>query len=158
MTQPLPFSMSGCGSGNLTAGRLSWVTEGKVVGVDIASGVASQATKAFPSETYPDLPFVTAHSLTSLFPGTLFDIVHTQAVLLCCNDPAKALQEVKRVCKPGGLVATRDNVYPTMIETLKPRMPGVWQGFGIIHKVLKHGGIRMDVGRRKPQWILRLLG
>lgn len=40
-----------------------------------------------------------------------FDVVHAHQVLQHVADPVRALSEMRRVCKPGGIVAARDSDY-----------------------------------------------
>ena len=45
------------------------------------------------------------------FADDTFDIVHAHQVLQHVPDPVGALREMRRVCKPGGVVAARDGDY-----------------------------------------------
>ena len=45
------------------------------------------------------------------FPDASFDVVHAHQVLQHVAEPVAALREMRRVCKPGGIVAARDSDY-----------------------------------------------
>ena len=45
------------------------------------------------------------------FPDDSFDVVHAHQVLQHVGDPVQALREMRRVCRPGGIVAVRDSDY-----------------------------------------------
>ena len=45
------------------------------------------------------------------FPDDTFDVVHAHQVLQHVADPVRALREMARVCRPGGVVAVRDSDY-----------------------------------------------
>ncbi len=55
------------------------------------------------------------------FPDDSFDVVHAHQVLQHVGDPVRALREMRRVCRPGGVVAARDSDYAAM--TWFPRVP-----------------------------------
>src|SRR6476469_6107735 len=44
-------------------------------------------------------------------PDASFDVVHAHQVLQHLDDPVRALREMRRVCRPGGIVAVRDSDY-----------------------------------------------
>ena len=44
-------------------------------------------------------------------PDDSFDVVHAHQVLQHVADPVRALREMRRVCRPGGVVAVRDSDY-----------------------------------------------
>src|SRR5215510_4273080 len=78
----------GCGPGTITADLAALVPGGYVTGIDAAGDVYR-------------LDFAD---------GT-FDVVHAHQVLQHLTDPVAALREMRRVCRPGGLVAARDGDY-----------------------------------------------
>jgi ubiquinone/menaquinone biosynthesis C-methylase UbiE len=48
--------------------------------------------------------------LTGLpFPDATFDVVFTHQVLIHISDPVAAIREMRRICKPGGLLASRES-------------------------------------------------
>jgi len=52
------------------------------------------------------------------FADATFDVVHAHQVLQHLADPVAALREMRRVCRPGGLVAARDADYFVSIVSL----------------------------------------
>ena len=107
----------GCGPGTITAGLAKYANEGKTIGIDISPGVLQKATdfasKAqVPTEGPGSLIFEEGNVLERLsYPDSTFDIVYCSQVFghfLPPELPLKALAEVRRVLKPGDILATRD--------------------------------------------------
>src|ERR687893_252687 len=48
------------------------------------------------------------------FDDGAFDFVHAHQLLQHLSDPVAALREMRRVCRPGGVVAARDADYAAM--------------------------------------------
>ena len=57
---------------------------------------------------------IRAHGYDLSFGDGTFDIVHAHQVLQHVDDPVAALREMRRVCRPGGIVAARDADYGAM--------------------------------------------
>ena len=98
----------GCGPGTITADLAERVAPGSVVGVDRSAEVIDQATDAHRAS---DLEFRIADVMALPFGDDSFDVVHAHQVLQHVPDPVGALVEMRRVCRPGGVVAVRDSDY-----------------------------------------------
>jgi ubiquinone/menaquinone biosynthesis C-methylase UbiE len=96
----------GCGPGNLTAALARRVAPGRVVGLDRAPDVVAAAAADF---TADNLAFTTGDVYALDYPDASFDIVHAHQVLQHITDPVAALRDLRRVLRPGGLLAARDS-------------------------------------------------
>jgi ubiquinone/menaquinone biosynthesis C-methylase UbiE len=88
----------GCGAGNYTVIIKKSAPKLKVYGVDISKQAIKKAKKDF-----PDINFSVAGANKLPFPNNSYNAVVMKCVLEHLKNPSKALAEVKRVLKPGGL-------------------------------------------------------
>ncbi len=88
----------GCGAGDYTIIIKKSVPKLKVYGVDISKQAIKRAKRDF-----PDINFSVAGAYKLPFSNNSFNAVVMKCVLEHLKDPDKALKEVKRVLKPGGL-------------------------------------------------------
>ncbi|MFJ7159079.1 methyltransferase domain-containing protein [Streptomyces sp. NPDC101118] len=140
----------GCGPGTITADLAELVAPGRVTAVDAAEGVLDSA-RAFAAERgLTNVEFATADVHALDFPDDSFDVVHAHQVLQHVSDPVGALREMRRVCRPGGVVAARDADYAAM--TWFPEVPGLvgWQR--LYDRVARANGGEPDAGRRLLGW------
>ena len=72
-----------------------------------------------------NIEFVASDVHALVFPDDTFDVVHAHQVLQHVADPVQALREMRRVCKPGGMVAARDADYGGF--TWFPQLPALDQ-------------------------------
>lgn len=84
------------------------------------------------------------------FPDDSFDIVHTHQVLQHVADPVRALAEMRRVAKPGGLVAARDADYAGFIWW--PMIPELDEWLHLYRTAARANGGEPDAGRRLLSW------
>ena len=103
----------GCGPGTITSGFLDYVPEGSVIGVDYAEAVVQQALDLAQKTHVEDLKseklkFLQGDIYAGLpFDDDIFDLIFSSQVLSHLRQPVEALKEMRRVCKPGGMVAER---------------------------------------------------
>ncbi|WP_326810350.1 methyltransferase domain-containing protein [Streptomyces scopuliridis] len=140
----------GCGPGTITADLAALVAPGTVTAVDAAEGVLDRAREAVASAGADNVRFAVADVHALDFPDDSFDIVHAHQVLQHVGDPVQALRELRRVCRPGGVVAARDADYGAF--TWFPDVPALdgWQE--LYRRVARANGGEPDAGRRLLSW------
>ena len=84
------------------------------------------------------------------FEDASFDVVHAHQVLQHLADPVGALAEMRRVTRPGGIVAVRDAVYSAM--TWFPEPAGMEQWRSVYMATARANGGEPDAGSRLLSW------
>ncbi|MGW4194557.1 class I SAM-dependent methyltransferase [Streptomyces sp. NPDC005004] len=142
----------GCGPGTITADLAALVPEGRVTGLDRAPGILAQAraTAAERGLNNTDFAVGDVHALD--FPDNTFCVVHAHQVLQHVGDPVRALREMARVTRPGGIVAVRDADYAAM--TWYPAVDGLDDWLDLYERVARDNGGEPDAGRRLKSWAL----
>ena len=84
------------------------------------------------------------------FEDASFDVVHAHQVLQHLADPVGALAEMRRVTRPGGIVAVRDAVYSAM--TWFPEPAGMEQWRSVYTATARTNGGEPDAGSRLLSW------
>lgn len=117
----------GCGPGTITADLAALVPDGQVTGLEYAPGVLAQARATAAGRGLDNVSFAVGDVHALDYPDDTFCVVHAHQVLQHVGDPVQALREMRRVTKPGGLVAVRDADYSAM--TWYPEVAGMadWQ-------------------------------
>jgi SAM-dependent methyltransferase len=84
------------------------------------------------------------------FPDDSFDVVHAHQVLQHVADPVQALREMRRVARPGGLVAVRDSDY--LAFAWYPLASGLDEWRELYVALARANGGAPDAGRRLLSW------
>ncbi|MFI1847417.1 class I SAM-dependent methyltransferase [Streptomyces sp. NPDC020480] len=143
----------GCGPGTITADLAELVPQGEVIGVDADAGVLEQARSTAAERGVSNVHFAVGDVYQLDYPDDSFCVVHAHQVLQHLGDPVAALREMRRVCKPGGMVAVRDSDYSAM--TWYPAVPGLDDWAGLYQRVARANGGEPDAGRRLLSWARR---
>lgn len=143
----------GCGPGTITADLAALVTPGRVTAVDSAQDVLVRAREVAAERGLENVEFAVADVHALDFPDDSFDVVHAHQVLQHVGDPVRALREMRRVCRPGGVVAARDSDYAAM--TWFPQVPLMDDWQQLYGRVARANGGEPDAGRRLLSWARR---
>lgn len=140
----------GCGPGTITVDLAQTVAPGIVTGIDTSAKVLQEARTLASGAGVTNVEFVEADVYDLPFADASFDIVHAHQVLQHLTDPITALHEIKRVTKPGGLVAVRDADYSAM--AWYPESDALTEWNTLYHEVAAANGAQPDAGRRLLSW------
>jgi len=138
----------GCGPGTITVDIALRVAPGTVVGVDRSSDVLDEARSA--AEQVSNVRFETGDVYDLAYPDDSFDIVHAHQLLQHLSDPVAALREMRRVCKPGGVVAVRDADYAAYAWAPLDVRLDEW--LALYRSVARTNGGEPDAGRHLLGW------
>lgn len=141
----------GCGPGTITIDLAARVSPGEVVGVDRSERVVEIARDAAREAGAPAVTFEVGDVYALPYPDASFDVVHAHQLLQHLTDPVAALRELRRVARPGGLVAVRDADYAAM--TWYPPSAGLDEWLALYHEVTEANGAQADAGRRLLAWV-----
>lgn len=139
----------GCGPGTLTVDLARHVAPGRVVGIDSAESIVQRARTDAPADV-TNVEFHIGDIYHLGFGDDTFDIVHAHQVLQHVHNPVAALGEMRRVCRPGGIVAVRDADYGAM--TWYPPNDHLDRWLAVYRAVAEANGGQPDAGRRLLGW------
>ncbi|WP_078624293.1 class I SAM-dependent methyltransferase [Streptomyces monomycini] len=140
----------GCGPGTITADLAALVPDGRVTGLEHAPDVLEQARATAERRGLANVRFVTGDVHALDFPDGSFSVTHAHQVLQHVGDPVQALREMRRVTRPGGVVAVRDADYAAM--TWYPATEGMDDWLDLYRRVARGNGGEPDAGRRLRAW------
>lgn len=137
----------GCGPGALAVRLAEAVAPGELHGVDIEASQIDIARAAAGDGGHANAKFHVADVTDRLpFEDDFFDVAHCHAVLTHVPDTQAALREVKRVLKPGGILACRELVVSScFVEPDFGNFDAAWATFAML---LAANGGHPQMGRQ----------
>lgn len=137
----------GCGPGTITVDLATRVAPGDVIGIDPSSDVVATARAL----AVPDnCRFQVGDCYRLDFDDDRFDVVHAHQVLQHLTRPVDALREMRRVARPGGVVAARDADYAAF--QWAPASPLLDRWCELYHRICEANGVEADAGRHLLRW------
>jgi SAM-dependent methyltransferase len=140
----------GCGPGTITADLASLVTPGRVTALEVTDAALGLARAEIARRGIESVDFAVGDVHALDFADDSFDIVHAHQVLQHVGDPVTALREMRRVTRPGGIVAVRDGDYAAF--TWFPELPELDEWLDLYERVARGNGGEPDAGRRLLSW------
>ncbi|MBN1401551.1 MAG: methyltransferase domain-containing protein [Anaerolineae bacterium] len=98
----------GCGSGSITVGLAAAEAPGQAIGIDISDVEIARARNRAAEQGVRNLDLRVGGVTHLPFPDESFDAVFSHNVLEHLRDPLGALEEMRRVLAPGGVLGIRD--------------------------------------------------
>ncbi|MEM2759345.1 MAG: methyltransferase domain-containing protein [Nitrososphaerales archaeon] len=143
----------GCGTGNTTLLLADLVGKsGKVFGLDINENSINICKRKAAKKRFKNVKFVTGDVYNTKFENSMFDCVFSRFLFQHLRDPQRALEEMIRVTRRGGIIA---------VEELDH---GSWLSYPYDHnleklrrsyvKILKHNGSDPYIARKLYKFFL----
>jgi demethylmenaquinone methyltransferase/2-methoxy-6-polyprenyl-1,4-benzoquinol methylase len=101
-----------CGTGDITFALAERLTAGQAVGLDITEGMLRIAEQKRSERNIANVAFHRADIMSMPFETESFDCVTCGYALRNVPDVARALEEIKRVLRPGGRFLSLDFAHP----------------------------------------------
>jgi SAM-dependent methyltransferase len=140
----------GCGPGTITCDLAALIEPGRLVAVETSGDALEIARAEASSRGQSNIEFVLADVHELEFGHATFDVVHAHQVLQHVADPVGALREMRRVCKPGGMVAARDSDYAGFCWF--PANDALERWLALYRAIAKANGGEPDAGRQLLSW------
>ncbi len=139
----------GCGPGTITRGLAARVAPGEVVGIDLEETQIEIGRKdpAHPA----NLTYVQSGVYALPFPDGQFDAVFSHALFEHIAEPVKALREIKRVLKPGGVAGLCSPDWDGFM--FAPPDPEVQAAAALFRRIQEANGGNTTAGRRLGVWL-----
>jgi ubiquinone/menaquinone biosynthesis C-methylase UbiE len=128
----------GSGPGSITLGLADIVAPGEVVGVDIQLAQVERSCSLAAARGMTNVRFQTGDIYALPFPDGSFEAAFANGVLMHLAEPLRALAELRRVLRPGGVAALRDPDFGTSIYA--PVTPLLQRWLAVRAQVRLHNG------------------
>jgi ubiquinone/menaquinone biosynthesis C-methylase UbiE len=128
----------GCGVGSITLDLAEIVAPGKVIGVDMDEKQLQVARSNAEKRGLGNVFFEQGNIYELRFDHASFDVVVAHTLLYHLSDPLRAMRELRRMLRPGGILAISDDDLSTM--RFSPDHPLARKIMDIMTRVLVFNG------------------
>jgi ubiquinone/menaquinone biosynthesis C-methylase UbiE len=143
----------GCGPGTISLDLAERVAPAEVIGVDNTAEVIAVAEGNRVERGVANITFRVGDVYALDFEDGSFDVVQAHQLLQHLSDPVAALAEMRRVCRPEGIVAVRESDYAGFLwAPLDPRLD---RWLALYHDVARSNDAEPDAGRFLLGWAQR---
>lgn len=151
LKSPMRVLDFGCGPGTITNDLAEHLLpDGSLVGIDSSYAVIEQARNAATEKNIANVEFEVNSIYETGYESSVFDAAYAHQVLQHLSEPVRALEEVKRVLKPGGICAVREVDWGA--SAIWPNDERLSKFFDVYSKVAERNGGDAFAGRRLKQW------
>jgi ubiquinone/menaquinone biosynthesis C-methylase UbiE len=146
----------GCGPGSITLDVARRLAPGPVVGIDVDVEQVGRARRLASESGVANVRFEVGSIYELPFPDATFDAAYANNVLNHLGDPLRALREMRRVLKAGGVVGISDTVGDRLVFT--PTNPLLERGVELFRLMKYHNGASRNYDARRLRQFLSETG
>ncbi len=128
----------GCGMGALTTSLAEWLAPGEVIGFDREERQVEAARAWAAEKDVKNVRFEVGSIYEIAYADASFDAVFAYTVLEHTREPLRAIREMRRVLKPGGVIGLCDPDYEAQI--LAPSSPALMELLQIMRRFSEEHG------------------
>jgi ubiquinone/menaquinone biosynthesis C-methylase UbiE len=128
----------GCGVGSITLDLAEIVAPGKVIGVDMDASQLQVARSNAQKRGLTNVSFEKGNLYQLRFDPACFDAALAHTLLYHLSDPLRAMRELRRMLKKGGIIAVSDDDLSTM--RFSPDPPIAHKMVDILTKIVLFNG------------------
>jgi SAM-dependent methyltransferase len=144
----------GCGPGSITCDLAEAVAPGEVIGVDNSSGILERAEATARERAIKNVRFELGDINKLRFPSDSFDAALESSTLQYLPRPMRAVREIYRVLKPGGVFGARDRDYHgDFFGNVNATVRAAWRMHYASYK--RVNGLDLTLGGRLRPMLLR---
>jgi ubiquinone/menaquinone biosynthesis C-methylase UbiE len=141
----------GCGPGTITVDLAEHLLpDGSVVGIDSSEEVIDQAQSNADEKGVTNIEFAVNSVYDTGYSDDSFDAAYAHQVLQHLSEPVRALNEVRRILRPGGICAVREVDWGA--SAIWPPDERLARFLEVYYKVAERNGGDAHAGRRVKQW------
>lgn len=146
---------AGCGPGSISAGLAEAIAPGELRGIDLEPSQVEMAGRAAAERGLGNAEFSVADVRGLPFEDGRFDLVHCGDLLAFVADTGAALEEMKRVLKPGGIIACREIIMDSFLIHPDPDPSPLAAGYAVFAEVLRADDGHPNMGKELPAHLAR---
>ncbi|MDA1279223.1 MAG: methyltransferase domain-containing protein [Chloroflexi bacterium] len=151
LKSPMRLLDFGCGPGTITVDLAEHLLPGgSVVGIDSSEIVIDQARSTAIARNLSNARFEVKSIYQTGYPEESFDAAYAHQVLQHLSEPVRALEEAKRILKPGGICAAREVDWGT--AAIWPEDERLSLFLDVYRRVAERNGGDANAGRSLKQW------
>jgi len=139
----------GCGPGTMTVEIAERVRPGPVTGIDIGGEQLAVGRELAEQKGLDNLRLLEGNVYQLPFGDGELDAVFAHALLYHVQEPTRALREMYRVLKPGGVIGVRDLDHGG--DLYQPDGPELAAAWVLIERVFGHNGGNVRFGRTQAK-------
>ncbi len=128
----------GCGVGSITIGLAAAVAPGEAIGIDFQSEQIERARAVAGEAGVANVGFAVGSVYALPCPDASYDAAFAHTLLLHLREPPRALRELRRVLKPGGVVGIADDDRGTFL--MEPATPLLEALHRLMQRAIQHHG------------------